>query len=561
MKHNIKLFLILVCVMIFSSCDDFLEHYPLDAPSDETYFSTETELNMALIGCYNTLWSEDQSLPLPLAFEYATDNGYERNASSLQAMGQGVLDARNATVVNYWRFMYQGISRCNNLLDNMNRAEDKVMPDFYNRVKAEARFLRAFYYHYLVELYGDVPLITSVIGLSDSQNARTPKSQVVDFILNELDGCCPDLVSGNEPESGKASKATAMALKARVALYNERWEIAAAAAQEVMNMEGTEVQLSDNFPGLFAYSGQNDKEILFSIQYLKGEKVHSCYRFFGTRNAQAHTNKKPAYQLSDVFECTDGLQIDKSPLFDPKHPYENRDPRLQYSLCLSGSEFLGFQYETHGDSTECWSYRTDPPIRIANLEATHAYATFTGIGFRKYANIEDKDNVDDCDNNIILIRYAEILLSYAEAKIELGQIDQSVLDAINKVRQRPGVDMPPILTTDQTKLKYAVRRERRYEFTQEGLRFFDIRRWRIAEDVMNMPVLGRMKKSYPDIAPRIDENGTPHYENIPIAGAGESADFKMRLVDVRNFEDYHYLWPIPYVEMQTNLEMVQNPGY
>ena len=105
---------------------------------------------------------------------------------------------------------------------------------------------------------------------------------------------------------------------------------------------------------------------------------------FGSRNALAHTNKKPAYQLADTWECIDGKQIDKSPMFDPKHPYENRDPRLGYTLAVSGSEFLGFQFETHGDSTKCWNYMTNQ--RVDNLEATHAYATFTGICWRKYAN-------------------------------------------------------------------------------------------------------------------------------------------------------------------------------
>ena len=127
--------------------------------------------------------------------------------------------------------------------------------------------------------------------------------------------------------------------------------------------------------------------------------------------------------------------------------------------------------------------------RVDNLEATHAYATFTGICWRKYANIEDKDALNDCDMNTILIRYPEVLLTYAEAKIKAGEIDASVLEAINKVRQRPSVKMPPITTTDPNELFYAVARERKYEFSGEGLRLFDIRRWKIAETVMNLPLL------------------------------------------------------------------------
>lgn len=200
--------------------------------------------------------------------------------------------------------------------------------------------------------------------------------------------------------------------------------------------------------------------------------------------------------------------------------------------------------------------------RIDNLDATHAYATFSGICWRKYCNIEDKDHMEESEMNPILIRYPEVLLTYAEAKIKAGEIDQSVLDAINKVRQRPSVNMPPITTTDPLELFYAVARERKYEFAGEGLRLFDIRRWKIAEYVMLQPVLGRMKKSYPDKAPRIDEWGTAHYDDIPIASNGESADYKMRLVDIRKFDkNRDYLWPIPYIERQTNPNLTQNPNY
>ncbi|MDT3367469.1 MAG: RagB/SusD family nutrient uptake outer membrane protein [Bacteroidota bacterium] len=325
-------------------------------------------------------------------------------------------------------------------------------------------------------------------------------------------------------------------------------------------MEGSLYKLEDNYATLFRNEGQNSKEVIFSVQYLVGTNVHALYRLFGSRNALAHTNKKPAYQLADSWECTDGLPIDKSPLFNPKDPYKNRDPRLGYTLAVPGSVFLGYQFETHGDSLKCWNYLTN--TRVNNLEATHAYATFTGLCWRKYANVEDRLAINDCEMNTILIRYAEVLLTYAEAKIKAGQIDASVLEAINKVRNRPSVKMPPVTTTDPTQLFYAVCKERKYELSGEGLRLFDIRRWKIAEVVMNQPLLGRMKKSYPDRAPRIDAYGNAFYENIPVANQGESADFKMRVVDKRTFNPARdYVWPIPYIERQTNPSLTQNPNY
>lgn len=550
----------LCAVMGLGSCSDYLEKNPLSGPSDQSFLATQTEMEMALAGCYERLWLDWETATFFLMLDEASDIGYERNTSALQVMAQGAADAKNDLALNYWKSFYQGISRCNYLLENMSRGEAATPAAEYARIKAEARFLRALYYSYLIELYGDVPLVTESLTLETSQQPRTPKSEVVDFILKEYTEAANDLPSENNPTSGHATKGAALALKARTALYNERWQEAISASQAVMAMEGTEYTIESDYSKLFRYEGQTSKEVIFSVQYLLGTKTHALYRLFGSRNGLGHTNKKPAYQLTDAWECIDGKQIDESPLFDPKHPYENRDPRLGYTLAVSGSEFLGYQFETHGDSLQCWNYMTNQ--RVDNLEATHAYATFTGVCWRKYANIEDKDAINDCQMNTILIRYPEVLLTYAEAKVKAGEVDASVLAAINKVRQRPSVNMPPITTTDPNELFYAIARERKYEFAGEGLRLFDIRRWKIAEVVMNQPLLGRMKKSYPDKAPRVDEWGTAFYDDIPIAANGESADFKMRLVDIRKFDkNRDYVWPIPYIERQTNPSLTQNPNY
>lgn len=563
MKSNINFSLTFILLtFLLVSCENYLEKYPLNNPSDATFLSNETELQMAVTGCYNKLWIKVQEMPFVTLFDQISDIGWDRNGSPLQAVGRGDTDSKNADLLTLWTNLYQGIARCNYVLANMERGQSNISPQVYAESKAEVRFLRALYYHYLTELWGGVPLVKTPLTLSEANVSRTPKNEIVDFLITELNESAIDLPQENNPLSGRASKAAAWALASRIALYNERWNDAIVAAQKVMALEGSEVKLHENFMDLFQYAGEGSKEILFSIQYLKGEQMHSMYRFFGSRIAMAHTNKKPTYQTADSWECIDGLQIDESPLYDPKNPFVNRDPRLHFTLSLPGSIYLGYQYETHGDSVRCWNYRVDPPVRVANLEATHAYASFTGIGWRKYVDILDKDAINDSELNMIVIRYAEVLLNYAEAKIEVGQIDQSVYDAINKVRQRPTVNMPPIISANQNELRNAVRRERKYEFAGEGLRLFDIRRWKIAENVMNLPVLGRMKKSYPAIPPRVDELGTSYYDNIPIAQQGESSDFKMRVVEIRSFDkNRDYLWPIPYIEMDTNPALEQNPGY
>lgn len=561
MKSNIKLIIVFFSLLLMG-CEDYLNRYPLNNPSDVTFLSNETELKMAVAGCYSTLWYNFEGMPFHLCLDAASDIEWDRNGSTLQAIGRGAQDSRNGLIVDFWTNMYAGIAKCNYVLANMERGKSVIPEATYKQSESEVRFLRALFYSYLAELYGGVPLVKTPITLSEAKIKRNTKEEVVNFILTELEQCAEFLPQKNKPTSGKPTKGSAWSLASRVALYNSKWDVAISSAKKVMALDGTEYVLNNSYMDLFQYAGQGSKEIIFSVQYLKGTFMHPMFRLFGSRNAMAHTNKKPSYQLADSWECTDGKQIDESPLFDPKHPYKNRDPRLGFTLAVSGSTFLGFQFETHGDSVLCWNYNVSPAKRVGNLEATHAYATFTGICYRKYADNLDRLAVNESDLNTIIIRYAEVLLNYAEAKIESGSIDQSVLDAINKVRQRPTVNMPPITTTDKNELRNAVRRERKYELAGEGLRLFDIRRWKIAEDVMNLPVLGRMKKSYPSVAPIVNEVGTAYYTNIPIAQQGESADFKMRVVENRTFDkNRDYLWPIPYIEIETNPLIEQNPNY
>ena len=487
-KYNL---ILLLGLFIFSSCDSFLDKEPLNSPSDANFPSNSREMEMALAGCYTPLWLNHESMTFFLALDCVTDMNYDRNTNGIQPLAQGAADASNYVVKDYWANFYTGIARCNFLINNLNRvvnADDKTK----SVVEGEARFLRAVYYSYLTELFGDVPLIMDNLTIENSQLSRTPKAQVVDFILEDLTEAAKRLPIENKPTSGHASFVSAMAMKARTALYNERWDVAIAAAQEVMKLEGKEVIIENDYSKLFTYEGEDSKEILFSVQYLVDVKEHSLYRLFGSRNGKAFTNKKPPYQLADSWECTDGLPIDESPLFNPKNPYKNRDPRLGYTIAVPGTQFLGYQFETHGDSLKCWKYDESgkPVERVDNLEATHPYATFTGLCWRKYCNLVDQTAMTKCGVNTIMLRYPEVLLTYAEAKIRAGQIDQSVYDAINKVRQRPSVHMPAITETNSTKLLHRVYKERKCEFAGEGLRLFDIRRWKIADKVMNQPVLG-----------------------------------------------------------------------
>ncbi|WP_166641986.1 RagB/SusD family nutrient uptake outer membrane protein [Pedobacter duraquae] len=285
-------------------------------------------------------------------------------------------------------------------------------------------------------------------------------------------------------------------------------------------------------------------------------KMHSTPNNLLSRNGLGFTNKVPSQSLVDAYTCTDGLNIDKSPLFDPKSPYKNRDPRLTFTIAVPGSIFYNYQFETHRDSVKCWNYNTTPATRVDNQDALNAFATFTGYCWKKYVDLEDKADRTNSDMNVIQIRYAEILLIYAEAKNELGQLDQSAYDAINLIRSRPSVNMP-IITLGKTTAEFRslVRKERLYELAMEGLRLTDLRRWKIADKAMVGNFYGRVQKGLLAGAPQIDENGLANYDNV-----ANRAD--LRVIEVRTFDPARdYLWPIPNIEIVTNPKLIQNPKY
>jgi hypothetical protein len=348
-----------------------------------------------------------------------------------------------------------------------------------------------------------------------------------------------------------------LALKSRIALYNRHWEVAIAAASQVMAMEGSEYELYPHYGDLFMYAGESSRETIFAINYLYGFQINSLPAATISRIAQGMSIKIPTQQRIDSYECIDGLTIDKSPLYDPKHPFENRDPRLRFTCVVPGDIFYGYQFETDRDSLECWNYNVDPPVRVANTEATHDYASFSGYLWKKYCDgtVDVGNRRSNSELNYMVMRYAEVLLNYAEAKIEAGQVDESVLEAINKIRQRPSVGMPAITARDQTTLRAAVRKERSYELGGEGLRIFDIIRWNYSETVMNNIVYGKIPRGLLAAPPVFDEKGIPDYTNVP------NRD-QMRVIERRMFDtSKNYVWPVPFNEIQTNPALEQNPNY
>lgn len=552
------LFVVAHTAIMMQSCSNYLDRYPWDGPSDANFFANEDELMLALNGLYSAMtYHPSDNMSMNLLLDNMTDMGWDRNNSAMQSMGRGDHNANNGFALNIWRQSYRIIARCNFVINNIDRLEGQIDEGLYNRAQSEARFVRAFTYSRLTDYYGSVPLLTENVGLDEAEIGKTPKEEIVDFILHELSEIAPMLPATiPASEAGRASQAAALALRARTALNNERWEEAANSAKTVMDM-GVH-NLHADYAELFSYAGQNSEEIIFAEQYLATQNVqtHFVNRRLASRNALGNSNKIPSQALVDLFLCTDGLEIDKSGEYDPENPFENRDPRLGYSIAVPGSIYLGYQFETHRDSTHVWNYNESPAIRVPNEDATNAYATFSGYLWRKYAVVEDLENPDRSELNIIQIRYAEVLLIYAEAMIELNQLDNTVYEALNAIRQRPTVEMPAIESgKTQEELRQLVRKERVYELAMEGFRLTDLRRWGLADKMMNARVYGSIQSGYLAAAPSIDEDGFVDYTEVPNLN-------DMRVVEVRTFNPARdYLWPIPHIETVTNRNLEQNPGY
>ena len=564
MKTTKYILLSLALLLANTACEDALEKLPLDAPSDETFFSNESELLLGINGVYESMYWNIGRIPYPVLLDNTTDLGFLRtDFGGLQTFSRGGHSSVTDGFSQTWAQMYQGINRANNLLTNMDRAQSEVSDELFQRIQAEAKFLRAYFYFWLIELYGDVPYITELPNnLEDAQVARTPKSKIITNLFADLDevaGILPDTWGGSE--EGRATKGAVMALKARIALMDGQHEIAAQAAQAII--ESDTYALFPDYTTLFTYAGQRSSEVIMDVPFLVGFSDTPVPREQGPRNTGCWSRLVPSQFTLDSYECTDGLSIDESPLYNPTQPFENRDPRLDASIIRPQSLFATYIYETHPDSTETWQVIDGAAKRVANQDVTNPFASFTGYLWKKYTSEDDLPvNRSNSELNFILMRYAEVLLTYAEAKIELGQIDASVLEAINEVRARAyGVDLtavteyPAVSSTDQEELRNIIRRERKIELADEGFRLLDIRRWRIAEHVISGTLVGRPKGAFVDLSlvPEINEFGHPVY--------GAAQDL-YRSVDQRIFElGKDYLWPIPQKDIDVNEQLEQNPGY
>jgi hypothetical protein len=293
----------------------------------------------------------------------------------------------------------------------------------------------------------------------------------------------------------------------------------------------------------------------------------------GSRNRGAFTVATPTQSMIDSYEATDGKPIDESSVYDPSQPFANRDPRLAASIVTPQTIWAGLRFESHKDSLRA---RNAAGVITGNNNDCRTIswpAAFCGYLWKKYTDEPSQIALrPDSFLSFSLMRYAEILLIFAEAKFELGQADESALNAINRVRARAyGVNVanvasyPAITTTNQAELRTIIKRERKVELANEGFRLFDIRRWRIAEKVMPVPLYGRILNTRTaTLRPQIDEDGFVSYK-----GVESQYDLNTDSRFLNAFRTFNpardYLCPIPQQEIDTykgsGATLPQNPGY
>jgi len=571
-------------VMALYSCK--IDRSSLNGPSTGTFPATSNEAEMGLFGAYQSLSQLDaSSTPIWHVMDNITDIGYARPGTNYTSPITSAITTDNALTNKPWQVHYRTIARCHTVLDNLERIKASMTDAAYKQVDAELRFIRAYCYSELIQLFGDVPLLKSAVDLSNASVPRTPRAEIEQFLLDELTAIADNLPV-NQAQFGhvRASSVAAYMLKARVALYAKKYQEAAAAASKALDLSAGVHELTPfnntvNFVGKDHTAGEPDVSNIFGHAGFKSSKewiwvaeynisvpgnTHNQQYYSASRLGKGVCYWGPTQDLINTFQCKDGKPITESPLYDASKPFENRDPRLDMYCVRPHARYLGYQFEPNTSFSTVKNYwpvlngTSATPSNVSNADATNAYRSFSGYLWRKPVDIADYNSTSVSgvsDLGVGIFRYAELLLIYAEAKIEANDIDASVYDAINKVRRRALMpDLPTGLS--QAQLRKALRYERKVELANDGLRWYDLRRWGIANTVMNGYIyLNRDAKAWTkDVLTGFDDSYTPVYNQTEA-----KKYFTTQEVVYRVQKDEY--WPVPKSEMDANKNLVQNPGY
>ncbi|MCD8042206.1 MAG: RagB/SusD family nutrient uptake outer membrane protein [Tannerellaceae bacterium] len=522
-----------VCLLVASyllvGCVE-LEVTPNNKYSDETFWTSVERANALLSMGYNQMMNSDRIF----RDERLSDNLYNGYGNPAERLIQtGIATTATGIFADEWKDSYGGIKTTHTFLANIDRLNaDEALIE---RMKAEARFIRAFIYFRLTNWYGDIPFFKEDIDLETAQTiSRTSQSTIVEFLHQELDDIAEILpASYSGSDKGRITSGAAVALNARIALNFNNWDKVIECTDKLINStKYGDYDLFENYQELFFYDNQYNKEIILDIQYATTYRTWSNIFAYVPLSLEGteYINASPTQDLVDSY-----LMLDGSKWNENQPMYDDRDPRLDMTIIRHG----GVIKTKQGTS---YTVNIDPNNNPnSNDYAGRQNGTQTGYFYHKYYDANPlawTNNTSwSCNINIPTIRFADVLLMYAEAMYEKGQMNAEVWNkTIKRLRERAGfiassaLDFPG----NTSDLQDIIRNERRVELALEGLRIFDIRRWNIAHIVLSKPFRGA----------KFDKNGTDYFE-FP-AGSFGTRD---------------YLWPVPLQELQINPNLGQNTGY
>jgi hypothetical protein len=579
-----------VLLLGVTACDNsVLNVTPKDQLSDEVVFAdanlAETFLNDIYRGMGHGIYE--------IMLSSMTDETHFIHNYNTEKVVQSIISPSDRGAVDDGRFNhfdwsdnYSRIRQANTFLQGLESAEfDAALKQ---RMEGEVRFLRAYFYHNLLRMYGGVPLIDKVYALNDEFGvARNSFEETLDFIVSEATAAAELLpVAHGGSGVGRATKGAALSLKARVLLYaasdlyvdnpsgmaetgytgsvdrTALWRAAKDAAKEVMDLGVYELygpnpapeDAWENYANIFLQ--KNSSETILNRYFLVTKTDGSDPgQHNGPNGYHTWGGNTPIQNLIDDYRMADGSKFDWS---NPAHaaaPYENRDPRFYGSILHDGAKWRERPTDVRAldpygiiqtfrelhlpDGTVQGGLDTrDSPIEDWN-------GGYSGYLLRKFIDPSVNAQFENQEVPWPFFRYAEVLLNYAEASIELNELGDAV-EQLNRIRRRAG--MPEFSAAlSQAALREEYRNERRVEMAFEEQRFFDVRRWMIAPTELSQDAEGI--NIFLEGTDPVDRSTWTNYE------------YETRVIQTRAWDDALYFMPIHRDEINRNDMLVQNPGY
>ena len=517
-----------------TSCHDLLEKDPTDSYSETVAWSSESSLDMYVTYLYKPLNGLSNFSSLSLTDGYTDLVKYGNGVPQTWSAHNKILLQQNTITsddnpMSSWG-LYTDIFRENVFLRDAGIYGNKFSEDFLNIRIAEIRFIRAVNYARMIRIFGGVILRDETNGVdSEGQKdkARATEAESWDFVLKDLEFAARHLPKEWDSKwDGRLTKGAAYAYMCRTALFAKRWDVAITAADEIKKLN--KYDLMDNYEDVFKVAG--NKEIIFSIAYKIPDMPHYFDRYFAPDGKQGIRRAVPTSELVDSYDMADGTPFSWSGSM-ANDPYVGREPRFYASIIYNGATWKEKKIYTYVDAENGFAAYRD------NMNPGEKQ-TVTGYFIRKYLQ-ENNADFDDkgSDQFWIEMRYAEVLLNLAEALAEqdYSKNQDDALEALNEVRER--VNLPKRTTEeapDKDSFMKLLRKERICELAFEGFRYWDLRRWRLAGEVIDG------KQAHGTKITKKDDN-TYTYEQV-------SCDDNIN----RFFPERYYLLPIPVDELQNN---------